>query len=189
MGDRHTIRTVFALTSLAAVAAVVARWLKEQNAETPFTANAPVPPRYAPRGDGHPLQTSEEIASEWMTESGQGGVATTSGAGTISETASEDSSQRINGTNLHDSHAGETEHDRLGPADDLVDRRDDLTLIKGIGPVIERTLNAMGITRYSQIANFSEADITRVEEALGSFSGRVVRDEWVQSARELAADA
>ncbi len=65
-----------------------------------------------------------------------------------------------------------------GPADNL-------KLISGVGPVIEGKLNALGITRYDQIAGFSPDDLTRVDEVL-NFRGRVQRDNWVGQAEALA---
>ncbi len=65
------------------------------------------------------------------------------------------------------------------------DTRDDLKKISGVGPVLEKKLNALGITAYEQIVNFSAEDITRVDEVL-NFKGRIERDNWVEQARELA---
>ncbi|QYO78460.1 NADH-quinone oxidoreductase subunit NuoE [Devosia salina] len=62
---------------------------------------------------------------------------------------------------------------------------DDLKLISGVGPVIERKLNALGITRYDQIAKFKKAEIARVDEVL-NFKGRIDRDDWLKQAKALA---
>jgi NADH-quinone oxidoreductase subunit E len=62
---------------------------------------------------------------------------------------------------------------------------DDLKLISGVGPVIERKLNALGITRYDQIAKFKKAEIARVDEVL-NFKGRIERDDWLKQAKALA---
>ena len=61
---------------------------------------------------------------------------------------------------------------------------DDLKKISGVGPVLEGKLNALGITTYEQIVNFSEEDIARVDEVL-NFKGRIERDNWVEQAKEL----
>ena len=63
---------------------------------------------------------------------------------------------------------------------------DDPKQITGVGPVLEGKLNALGITRYSQIAGWSEADIAAVEEKL-DFKGRIARDDWIAQARDLAS--
>lgn len=64
---------------------------------------------------------------------------------------------------------------------------DDLKKIRGIGPVIERTLKSLGITSFKQIANFGDADIAYVSAALDAFPGRIERDDWMGSAAELHA--
>jgi predicted flap endonuclease-1-like 5' DNA nuclease len=63
--------------------------------------------------------------------------------------------------------------------------RDDLKLIKGVGPAIEKTLNEMGIFRLNQIAEMSEYDIDRVARRLKGFRSRIYREDWMGQAREL----
>lgn len=62
---------------------------------------------------------------------------------------------------------------------------DDLKLIVGVGPVIERMLYQMGVATYRQIARWSERDIDAVDAQLPEFPGRIRRDAWVTQAREL----
>lgn len=62
--------------------------------------------------------------------------------------------------------------------------KDDLKLISGIGPVMERTLNKLGVTSFQQIAKFSRKDIERVAGALQSFPDRIMRDNWVGGAKK-----
>ncbi len=62
---------------------------------------------------------------------------------------------------------------------------DDLKLIRGIGPKLERRLKDMGITSFAQIARFDAADIAVVAGALGSFPKRIERDDWVAAAAHL----
>ncbi|RMH49707.1 MAG: hypothetical protein D6686_07425 [Alphaproteobacteria bacterium] len=64
---------------------------------------------------------------------------------------------------------------------------DDLKLIKGVGPKLEQTLNALGVWHYAQIASWSEAEVAWVDANLKGFRGRVSRDGWVEQARKLAA--
>ena len=64
---------------------------------------------------------------------------------------------------------------------------DDLTRIKGLGPRIATLLRGLGVTRFDQIAAWSEADVARIDPQLGSFQGRIVRDNWVDQARYLSA--
>lgn len=64
---------------------------------------------------------------------------------------------------------------------------DDLTRIKGLGPKLAATLAQLGVTRFEQIAGWSEADIDRIDGQLGRFAGRIRRDSWTEQARFLAA--
>ena len=64
---------------------------------------------------------------------------------------------------------------------------DDLKRIKGLGPKLATLLAALGVTRFDQIAAWSEADIAAIDAHLGQFAGRIVRDNWVEQARLLAA--
>lgn len=63
--------------------------------------------------------------------------------------------------------------------------KDDLKLIAGVGPVLERKLNELGITQYAQVANFTKKQITEVDDRL-SFKGRIERDDWKAQAKALA---
>lgn len=63
---------------------------------------------------------------------------------------------------------------------------DDLKRIRGIGVLIEKRLNAIGIRRYEQIANWTSGDIDRVSRML-EFKGRIERESWVEQARILAS--
>jgi NADH-quinone oxidoreductase subunit E len=61
---------------------------------------------------------------------------------------------------------------------------DNLRKIKGIGPKIESSLQALGIVRLEQIASWAEADIELIDAQL-PVHGRIRRDRWVEQAREL----
>jgi len=64
---------------------------------------------------------------------------------------------------------------------------DDLKLIFGIGPKIEKLLNNDGVRRFEDIAAWNKADIQKYSEMLGSFPDRIERDEWVLSAQQIIA--
>ena len=64
---------------------------------------------------------------------------------------------------------------------------DDLKQIKGVGPVLERLLHALGYFHFDQIAAWTAAEVAWVDENLEGFKGRVTRDDWVPQARLLAA--
>ncbi len=62
---------------------------------------------------------------------------------------------------------------------------DDLKKIKGIGAVLQKVLNELGVYQFKQIAEFSDKDIAWVNESL-SFPGRIEREQWVDQAKKLA---
>lgn len=63
---------------------------------------------------------------------------------------------------------------------------DDLKLISGVGPALEKKLHDAGVTSLKDVSEFTAADIARVDEVL-SFKGRIEREEWVQQAKDLLA--
>ena len=63
---------------------------------------------------------------------------------------------------------------------------DNLKEISGVGPVIEKKLNAIGITTFQQIADLTPAQVSEIGEKL-VFSGRIERENWIEQARVLAA--
>lgn len=66
-----------------------------------------------------------------------------------------------------------------------MDAPDDLKLIVGIGPVLERMLHQLGVTTFRQVAHWSARDIDEIDAKLPEFPGRIRRDGWVTQAREL----
>lgn len=76
--------------------------------------------------------------------------------------------------------------DKLGFKIAAAADRDDLTKVSGIGPFIEKKLNALGIYTFEQISEFSPETITKVTKAIEFFPGRIERDDWVGKARQLA---
>ena len=70
----------------------------------------------------------------------------------------------------------------------IVTSKDDLQVIKGIGPFIEEKLNALGITTYRQIANMNAKLEKQVNEAIEFFPGRVKRDQWATQAKILLGE-
>ncbi|MCJ2178216.1 hypothetical protein [Novosphingobium album (ex Hu et al. 2023)] len=63
---------------------------------------------------------------------------------------------------------------------------DDLRKIKGLGPKMLTLLTSLGVTRYEQIAAWTDADLDDLDTKLGSFAGRPRRDSWVEQAQLLA---
>ncbi len=67
-------------------------------------------------------------------------------------------------------------------------KRDNLKKIYGIGPVIERKLAELDITTYRQIAMLTDDEKEIVSDYINYFPGRIDRDQWTESARELYKD-
>ena len=67
------------------------------------------------------------------------------------------------------------------------DEADDLLKLKGVGPKLGALLTELGVTRYAQIAGWSDSDIAAIDAKLGNFKGRPVRDQWIDQAKYLAA--
>ena len=65
---------------------------------------------------------------------------------------------------------------------------DDLKVISGVGTVLEKKLNSLGIYHYHQIASWGEKEMAWIDTYL-SFKGRVAREGWIPQAKELAEKA
>jgi len=65
---------------------------------------------------------------------------------------------------------------------------DNLRLIKGVGPKLNKLLISLGVTRFDQIADWKEAEINEVDQYLDTFSGRITRDAWIDQTKFLAKD-
>ena len=65
-------------------------------------------------------------------------------------------------------------------------KADNLKLIKGVGPKLEKLCNSLGFFHFDQIAGWSASEVAWVDENLEGFKGRVTRDDWVNQAKILA---
>jgi|GEM_PF-2902086 len=65
------------------------------------------------------------------------------------------------------------------------DSKDDLKLIKGVGPIIEKKVNKLGIYTFEQISQLTNDDIEAITEAIEFFPGRIQRDGWKKQATSL----
>jgi predicted flap endonuclease-1-like 5' DNA nuclease len=63
---------------------------------------------------------------------------------------------------------------------------DDLRLIKGVGEKLNALLNSSGIFHFRQIANWTEEEVTLVNNKLEMFKGRIERDQWIEQAKLLS---
>jgi predicted flap endonuclease-1-like 5' DNA nuclease len=64
--------------------------------------------------------------------------------------------------------------------------RDDLCMLKGVGPKFAEALQAAGFYSFRQIAGLSPVEVDRLDDQLGSFRGRIARDRIVEQADYLA---
>lgn len=75
---------------------------------------------------------------------------------------------------------------KIDAADHPGEGLDDLSRIKGLGPKLVAMLGDMGISRFDQIAAWSDDDVQKIDERLGRFKGRITRDDWRTQAKFLA---
>ena len=61
---------------------------------------------------------------------------------------------------------------------------DDLEAINGVGPVLEKMLHKLGIYTFKQVALWNDEQIEWVDSLLEHFKGRIVREGWVESAKD-----
>ena len=64
--------------------------------------------------------------------------------------------------------------------------RDDLCMLKGVGPKFATALHALGFDRFEQIAGLTPTELERLDAQLGAFAGRITRDRIVEQADYLA---
>jgi len=84
---------------------------------------------------------------------------------------------------LHSRKLVEPTHPFVRPVTE--EEKDDLTVIKGIGPFIEKRLNMVGIYTIKQISEFTPETIEQVTKAIEFFPNRMIRDNWVGQAQRL----
>lgn len=85
-------------------------------------------------------------------------------------------------------HEGTNEGTRPAGLDSPRDgKADDLKMIKGVGPKMEKLCNSLGFWHFDQVASWNADEVAWVDANLQGFKGRVSRDEWVEQARLLAA--
>ena len=65
-----------------------------------------------------------------------------------------------------------------------VAQKDDLKQIHGIGPVMERVLNRMGMFTFRQIAEWKDQDVEHMASELNTFPDRIRHDNWIAGAKE-----
>lgn len=69
-------------------------------------------------------------------------------------------------------------------------RSDDLKLINGIGPGVEKRLHGVGVFTYARLATLSPADIAAaVADLTGLSAERIIKQDWIGQARTLAEES
>lgn len=71
-----------------------------------------------------------------------------------------------------------------GAAKSRAVQKDDLKQIHGIGPVMERVLNRMGMFTFRQIAEWKDQDVEHMASELNTFPDRIRHDNWIAGAKE-----
>ncbi len=64
---------------------------------------------------------------------------------------------------------------------------DDLKLIAGVTPELEKKLNKLGLIKFEQIANLTDDEIARLDEEL-KLNGAIEHDDWTSKAVALMAE-
>jgi molybdopterin-containing oxidoreductase family membrane subunit len=73
----------------------------------------------------------------------------------------------------------------IGTFDAASEQADDLKRVNGIGPVMEKTLNEIGIFTFVQVSKMTEKEYNLLDSITGSFPGRAQRDDWAGQAKKL----
>lgn len=69
-------------------------------------------------------------------------------------------------------------------------RIDNLKLINGIGPGVEKRMNGVGIFTFAQLAALSPADLAAaLADLIGLSSEHIIKQDWIGQARKLAAES
>ena len=148
------------------------RWLETMTVLIP-AASAPVR-GYEPRPIAAIIDLAQAAAARTVADFGDAAAAAVEIAETTTDTA----------VSVAQDAVSVAEH----AAVIVADVPDDLTRMVGIGPKLTVALAARGVTRFAQIALWTEADLAEVDKAL-DLKGRAVRDAWVAQAKRFATEA
>lgn len=84
--------------------------------------------------------------------------------------------------------AGEGDDAYVPVPTDPGDHTDELTRIKGVGPIQAQWLRDSGVTRLADIAAWDEADIARFAGMMGRNGYRIRKQDWVSQAKAMIGD-
>jgi molybdopterin-containing oxidoreductase family membrane subunit len=71
----------------------------------------------------------------------------------------------------------------LGGFDSKTQKPDNLKKVKGIGPLMEKTLNKLGIFSFLQLSKMTQKEYDLLDSLTDAFPGRAQRDDWAGQAR------
>jgi molybdopterin-containing oxidoreductase family membrane subunit len=71
---------------------------------------------------------------------------------------------------------------KLGSFDPSTQTPDDLKKVNGIGPMMEKALNKIGIFSFAQLSKMGDSEYNLLDTITGSFPGRAQRDDWAGQA-------
>jgi molybdopterin-containing oxidoreductase family membrane subunit len=74
---------------------------------------------------------------------------------------------------------------KLGSFDAATQTADDLKKISGVGPVMEKKLNQLGIYTFDQVSKMTDTEYDLLDSIIGEFPGRAKRDDWAGQASKL----
>lgn len=89
---------------------------------------------------------------------------------------------------LEESHL---EEDSTPPSDNFLRKTrkpsspDDLKIINGISPFIEKKLNALGVFSFEQISQWDDAAMISIAKSLETSPARLLEEDWIGQARHL----
>lgn len=73
----------------------------------------------------------------------------------------------------------------VGTFDPITQNKDDLKRVNGIGPVMEKKLNELGIFTFDQVSKMTAREYELLDNITESFPGRALRDDWAGQAEQL----
>ena len=114
-----------------------------------------------------------------------GVMAAVSGAGIVAAPAAKPAAKKAAPKKESKAAAPKAEKPKAAPKAAKAEGGDDLKNLSGVGPALEKKLHEAGVTTFAQIAGWTEADVTAMDEKL-LFKGRIEREGWIEQAKELA---
>ena len=144
------------------------RWIETVSVFAPTKGDAPP----APRPIAAIIDLAQAVAARGVAEIGEVAAATVEVAETAVDTSVSIAQDAV-------SAAAQAVEEVLPP--------NDLTRLVGIGPKLQIALAERGVTRFADIAAWTEADLAEVDKAL-DLKGRAVRDAWVAQAKRFASE-